>query len=64
MFSKKEFAFVTNFLFISSETFMLNRAEHEKNIYNRGPHEEKGQNISSFVHTNSFEQTSITMCNV
>ena len=37
MFSKKEFAIVSNLRFISRTKFMLSRVEHEKSFITSGP---------------------------
>ena len=37
MFSKKEFAIVSNFRFISRKNFMLSGVEHEKFFITSGP---------------------------
>ena len=37
MFSEKEFAFVSNLRFISSQNFMLSSIEHEKKNISSGP---------------------------
>ena len=63
MFSKKEFAFVSNLRYISKTHFMLSWVEHENSFITSGPEQEKAMSWRMMVLTIESNSQELTFYN-